>query len=105
MKWIGRAFLVFVVLFGAVSVAGFFLRRSWGKDLNEIKFDADGRRFEAKRDDQGLWTIKAERREDLWFAFGYVQAVDREFQLELFRALARAGCPRSWDALRSSEIV
>ncbi len=86
----GRRLLVGVlVFFGLLVVVEAWLSRRWGADVDVVKIELDGRAFEASRDEVGAWKIVAERDEDLWFAFGYLQGLDRDFQLELMRRMAR----------------
>ena len=88
MKWLVRSLVVLIALFTLLSLAGYLLRCSWGKDVAELNVQAGERAFRAQRDEMGAWRVEAAKPEDLWFAFGYVQAVDREFQTEFFRSIA-----------------
>jgi penicillin amidase len=67
----------------------------WGRDVDTISFVAGPRKFEAHRDsDSGIWKVDAADEASLWFAFGYLQALDREFQTELVRLAARGEASR-----------
>lgn len=52
-----------------------------GRDIDTVKVDAAF----AKRDSEGIWQINAPDRAALWKSFGYLQAHDRYFQIELVR--------------------
>lgn len=93
MKWLIRIVVALIVVFGLLSLGGYLVRRSWGRDVTSLEVKAGERAFHAQRDEMGVWQIRAGSPADLWFAFGYVQAVDREFQTELLRhvALGRLG--------------
>jgi len=76
----------------AVAVLSFALSRlmahRWGRDTAEVSIQQNGLEFSAKRNEVGLWKVTAKSEASLWFAFGYLQTLDREFQLEMFRLMA-----------------
>ncbi len=67
---------------------GLYLKKTWSEDISEVKVQNEKFSFEAKRNEIGVWHIKSDNQESLWFAFGYLQAHDREFQTELYRHYA-----------------
>ncbi len=85
MKFIKIGFFVLLI-----ALVGFFL---WGQyfvykqsyDLELLEITREGYRFKAERNDVGVWHVSAQNHEDLWFAMGFLQAWDREFQTELIR--------------------
>lgn len=82
---------------GISLVAGFFiclfllgqiLRWFWGEDHDRIVFKNEKFEFVAHRDRMGVWFVEAPRSADLSFAVGFLQAHDREYQLEISRLMA-----------------
>ena len=69
-----------LLLVGGSFVAGIYM----GSDIDTF---AQGQ-SRAHRDAEGVWEIKAPDREALWHTFGYLQAHDRYFQIELTRHAA-----------------
>ncbi len=89
LLWILLAFLVFIVAFS--QAMGWW----WGRDKTELTHADDTYRFEAKRDKvSGIWDLRAPNQNSLWFAFGYLQSFDREFQSEMIRMAARGEASR-----------
>lgn len=82
--------LIYVSLASLVfmSVVGFILRKTWGRDEHKVSIQVSGHSFEAQRDKNGVWEISADSSASLWFAMGYLQSLDREFQLELIRRVS-----------------
>jgi acyl-homoserine lactone acylase PvdQ len=83
-----RIFLFFWGLAGVVVLmmaASYFYELHLGRDEQRLEIKTDHYRFSADRNSVGVWNLKVQRAEDLWFAFGYLQMFDREFQMELLR--------------------
>lgn len=89
LLWILLAFLVFMVAFS--QAMGWW----WGRDKSELAYTSEAYQFSANRDKvSGVWDFKAPNQNSLWFAFGYLQSFDREFQSELIRMAARGEASR-----------
>jgi acyl-homoserine lactone acylase PvdQ len=83
-----KLWLALAVGFALAMVSAFAIKVNISKDLEKIEVRENGLQFSAERDASGVWNIDAADPDSLWFAFGYVQSLDREFQLELFRQIA-----------------
>jgi penicillin amidase len=84
MKYLLRIFYGAALLFVILILGSWIYTRSLGQDVETLSAQSGDRKFSAQRDeDTGVWDVKAKDAESLWFAFGYLQAWDREFQLEL----------------------
>jgi acyl-homoserine lactone acylase PvdQ len=94
-----KLFLRFLLVAGLLVVALFltskFFVRRWGRDVDSLQVSSGAYRFTAKRNDVGVWKIDAPDADSLWFAMGYVQTQDREFQVELKRHMV-LGRLASW---------
>lgn len=82
-------FYVLAALFLLFLVWGQFLGRKWANDVDEFKISQGNFAFRSQRDAIGAWHIDTENEESLWFAFGFLQAHDREYQIEILRKLAK----------------
>jgi penicillin amidase len=82
------SFFIFACLFFAFWFGGFVLKQLWSRDTDEFKIQHSGLEFSAKRNEIGVWHVDAPSENALWFALGYLQAHDREFQTELSRHYA-----------------
>ncbi len=89
MKLVKRALLGLVV-FLVVIVLGIFIYLQYLKpDLNAtVKMTGLTAEVEVVYDNYGVPHIYAKNEEDLFYAFGYVHAQDRLFQMEVLRRLA-----------------
>lgn len=89
MKKLKILFYVMLGLFLVFLAWGQFLGRKWSADVDEFKVSEGAFSFRSQRDAVGAWHIDTESEESLWFAFGYLQAHDREYQIEIMRRLAK----------------
>ncbi len=80
--------LLSVLTLALFFIASHFIGKHWGRDVAQLNVSEGEFKFTASRDEGGVWDIKVADENSLWFAFGYVQALDREFQTELFRHIA-----------------
>ena len=95
MKWLRRLLWVVLAVFVLMVVVSQGMAWWWGRDVVEISHRSGERRFSARRDAvSGAWDIAAPDDTSLWFAFGYLQSHDREFQTELLRLAARGEASR-----------
>jgi acyl-homoserine lactone acylase PvdQ len=76
---------IVLLLIGVSFVVG----RQKGRDIETLKIEKSDYSFEANRNPEGYWHIKASNPRNLGFAMGYLQMHDREFQLEMIRKIAR----------------
>jgi len=60
------------------------LQNTLSQDLENFEHKSEQYEFQAARDESGVWKIKAKDEASLFFAWGYLQTLDREFQLTLF---------------------
>ncbi|NCN27484.1 penicillin acylase family protein [bacterium] len=83
--------LLFIFGIGLLLLWGvdYGFRSYMGSDVETLAVESEEFKFTAARDELGVWKIDVETEESLWFSLGYVQTVDREFQFELYRMLAR----------------
>ncbi|MBO9640248.1 MAG: penicillin acylase family protein [Siphonobacter aquaeclarae] len=90
MKWLKRIlFTLLILVVVAVAAGWLFLFRNKTPNLsNELSLPGLKAPVEAYYDDYGIPHIYAENEEDLFYAFGYVHAQDRLFQMEMLRRLA-----------------
>ncbi|MEO5667859.1 MAG: penicillin acylase family protein [Bdellovibrionota bacterium] len=108
MKWLRRLFwfsIVVVVMLIALSQA---MAWWWGSDKNQLSSTHGAYAFTASRDAaSGTWNVKAKDQASLWYAFGYVQSFDREFQTELVRLAARGEASRLFGdaALKNDRLM
>ncbi len=88
LRWL---FLYLPLLVIAIFLAiGFYFSKRWGKDdvvasSTVVSEQKENLSFAAKRNQEGVWTIEAQSIDSIWFAMGYLQTWDREFQLDLVR--------------------
>ena len=96
-KWIGGGVLALVALVIIAAVGGYFwLRTSLPQVDGSVIVAGLQASVEIVRDDRGVPTIKAQSRDDAYFAIGFAHAQDRLFQMDLMRHVG---------AGRLSEIV
>ena len=89
MKLLKRILLFFVVLILVIFAGVFFYLQSLKPDLNaSLSLPGLKAGVEVIYDDYGIPHIYAKNEEDLFYAFGYVHAQDRLFQMEILRRLA-----------------
>jgi penicillin G amidase len=95
MKWFRRLLWIFVFAVLALFLISYFASKYLGRDIETIDVEHGNLYFSAERDQEsGAWKIKAPDYDSLWFAFGYLQTWDREFQTELVRLAARGDLSR-----------
>ena len=95
MKWLRRLIWLIVIFFVVMFLFSQTMAWWWGRDQSELSFKNQDYSFTAKRDEaSGTWDVKAPNELSLWFAMGYVQAFDREFQTEVVRLAARGEASR-----------
>lgn len=89
LRWVGGALLLLAILLLAACLTGYFLIRASLPSLD------GGRRLPAltaqvtvERDGNGIPTIHAANREDLFRTLGFLHAQDRFFQMDLTRRQA-----------------
>jgi penicillin amidase len=80
--------LIFAIILTLFWGSGFVLKKIWSKDKDTIEVVNQSRQFSAKRNEIGVWKVEVNDEESLWFAMGFLQAHDREFQTELYRHFA-----------------
>ena len=89
MKLVKKIFLGLLILIVLVGIGIFFWLSSLKPDLNtELKLDGLKSPVEVLYDGYGVPHIYAQNEEDLFYAFGYIHAQDRLFQMEVVRRLA-----------------
>ncbi|HSF45254.1 MAG TPA: penicillin acylase family protein, partial [Chitinophagaceae bacterium] len=86
LKRVFVALLLLIVL----AVAGIFMYLQYLKPNYNVELQLPGlkNKVEVLYDDYGIPHIYAQNEDDLFFAFGYVHAQDRLFQMEILRRLA-----------------
>jgi len=85
-SYILYGFFIVVIVF---SIALWAFKRYYSQDLKKLDISVSSAiNFKAERDEQGVWQLVAPNPESMYFAFGYLQALDREFQVELMRFTA-----------------
>lgn len=77
--------LLLVVLFAGSAL----LRAHWGRDEDRAQVTTAQHSFEAHRNEVGVWRVSAKTHADSYFATGWLQAWDREFQMQTLRAASR----------------
>jgi len=89
MKWIKRILLALVVII-AMAVLGIYIYlQNLKPDYSAtVKMPGLSKEVEVVYDNYGIPHIYASNEEDLFYAFGYVHAQDRLFQMEILRRLA-----------------
>ncbi|NCN40670.1 penicillin acylase family protein [bacterium] len=91
MKFLRRLVWGGVIALVLLVVASKVMSYYWGRDLEQLEFQDARYEFSAKRvGDSAAFQIEAKDETQLWFAMGYLQGWDREFQTELIR-LASTG--------------
>jgi penicillin amidase len=95
MKWLRRSLWILVILFVVLIGVSRWMSWMWGRDLDTLDIRSANYSFSASRDEEsGVWNLNTDSPESLWFAMGYVQTWDREFQTELMRLAARGELAR-----------
>jgi|GEM_PF-1276891 len=95
MKWLRRILWIAVISFIVLMAISRLLGWVWGRDVESLDVKTEKYSFSATRDaESGVWKVKADSKESLWFAMGYVQTWDREYQTELVRLAARGELAR-----------
>ncbi|WP_165372159.1 penicillin acylase family protein [Emticicia agri] len=89
MKLLRKIVIGLVILILITGTGIFFWLNSFKPDVNtELQLKGLKNTVEVLYDDYGVPHIYAQNEEDLFYAFGYVHAQDRLFQMELMRRLA-----------------
>ena len=89
MKIIKRIFIGLFVLVLVLGAGAYFYLQSLKPDYNaELKLPDLKAPVEVTFDTYGIPHIYAQNEEDLFYAFGYIHAQDRLFQMEVLRRLA-----------------
>lgn len=89
MKLLKKILLGVLILVVLIAIGLFFWLKSFKPDLNtELQLKGLKNPVEVLYDDYGIPHVYAQNEEDLFYAFGYVHAQDRLFQMELLRRLA-----------------
>jgi penicillin amidase len=89
MKRLTKILLGILILIVVATTGIFFWLNSFKPELNvELHLKGLKNPVEVLYDDYGVPHIYAQNEEDLFYAFGYVHAQDRLFQMELLRRLA-----------------
>ncbi|MBA4853237.1 penicillin acylase family protein [Emticicia sp. BO119] len=89
MKLFKKILLGILILIVLVGIGIFLWLNSFKPDLNtDLQLKGLKKEVEVLYDDYGIPHIYAQNEEDLFYAFGYVHAQDRLFQMELIRRLA-----------------
>ncbi len=97
MKAFKKIFKVFIIFIAILSVAAFFYLRSFKPQYSgTINLPGLTDKVDVYFDDYGIPHIYAQNKDDLYYAFGYIHAQDRLFQMEILRRIASG---------RLSEIV
>ncbi len=102
-KWIGRGFVVLLLL-AIVAVAGgyIWLRTSLPQVDGSVTVQGLSAPVEIARDDRGVPTIRAKSLNDAYFAIGFAHAQDRLFQMELMR---RVGAGRLAETVGAAGVA
>ena len=97
MKTVKKILKVLLILIVLISTAAFFYLRSFKPQYSgTINLPALQNEVDVYFDDYGIPHIYAQNKADLYYAFGYIHAQDRLFQMEILRRIASG---------RLSEIV
>lgn len=89
MKLLKKILIGLVIIIIAAGAGVYFWLQTYKPDLNaELQLKGLKQPVEVLYDDYGVPHIYAQNEEDLFYAFGYVHAQDRLFQMELIRRLA-----------------
>ncbi len=89
MKLLKRLLLGLVVLIVITSLGSYLYLQSLKPDLDaNVSMPGLSSEVEVIYDNYGIPHIYAKNEKDLFYAFGYVHAQDRLFQMEILRRLA-----------------
>lgn len=89
MKLLKRILLALLILIVIAGTAGYFYLQNLKPDYNaNLQLPGLSAEVEVLYDNYAIPHIYAQNEEDLFYAFGYVHAQDRLFQMEMLRRLA-----------------
>lgn len=89
MKIFKKIITILLFLIIIISIAGFFILKSYKPQYSgKLKLPELKKEVKVYFDEYGIPHIYAQNKDDLYYAFGYLHAQERLFQMELLRRIA-----------------